>query len=192
LEKLADKLILKTQSAFLKGRNIMNGVMALHEILHETMKKKEVGVVLKLDFEKAYDKVNWNFLFDCLKLWDFCDTWINWIKDVVTGGTVCVKLNNVEGPYFVSHKGVRQGDPLSPILFNSVADCLARMVRQAQQNGLLCGLTDNLIPKEVAILQYADDTIIYLKDDLEMARNMKLLLYLYEVMSGLKINFSKK
>jgi len=192
LEKLADKLILKTQSAFLKGRNIMNGVMALHEILHETMKKKEVGVVLKLDFEKAYDKVNWNFLFDCLKLWDFCDTWINWIKDVVTGGTVYVKLNNVEGPYFVSHKGVRQGDPLSPILFNFVADCLARMVRQAQQNGLLCGLTDNLIPKEVAILQYADDTIIYLKDDLEMARNMKLLLYLYEVMSGLKINFSKK
>jgi hypothetical protein len=73
-----------------------------------------------------------------------------------------------------------------------VADCLARMVRQAQQNGLLCGLTDNLIPKEVAILQYADDTIIYLKDDLEMASNMKLLLYLYEVMSGLKINFSKK
>ena len=166
--------------------------MALHEILHETKKRRETGIVLKLDFEKAYDKVNWNFLFDCLKLWDFCDTWINWIKDVVTGGTVCVKLNNVEGPYFVSHKGVRQGDPLSPILFNFVADCLARMVRQAQQNGLLCGLTDNLIPKEVAILQYADDTIIYLKDDLEMARNMKLLLYLYEVMSGLKINFSKK
>jgi len=77
LEKLADKLILKTQSAFLKGRNIMNSVMALHEILHETKMNKEVGVVLKLDFEKAYDKVNWNFLFDCLHLWGFCDTWIN-------------------------------------------------------------------------------------------------------------------
>jgi len=131
IEKLADKLILKTQSSFLKGRNIMNGVMALHEILHETKRNKEVGVVLKLDFEKAYDKVNWNFLFDCLHLWGFCDTWVNWIKAVVTGGIVCVKLNNVEGPYFISHKGVRQGDPLSPILFNFVADCLARMVRRA-------------------------------------------------------------
>ena len=131
LESLANKLILKTQSAFLKGRNIMNGVLALHEILHETKKRKESGLVLKLDFEKVYDKVNWNLLFDCLKLWCFCDTWCNWIKKVVTGGTVCVKLNNVEGPYFVSHKGVRKGDPLSPILFNLVANCLARMVRQA-------------------------------------------------------------
>ena len=68
LESLANKLILKTQSAFLKGRNIMNGVLALHEILHETKKRKESGLVLKLDFEKVYDKVNWNLLFDCLKL----------------------------------------------------------------------------------------------------------------------------
>ena len=65
------------------------------------------------------------------------------------------------------------------------------MVRRAQHNGLLCGLAENLIPRGVAILQYADDTIISLKNDFEKARNMKLLLYLYEVMSGLKINFSK-
>ena len=91
----------------------------------------------------------------------------------------------------MSHKGVRHGDPLSPILFNFVADCLARMVRHSQSSGLLCGLADNLIPTGVAILQYADDTIICIKDDLEMTRNMKLLLYLCEVMSGLKINFSK-
>ena len=106
LEKLAFKLILQTQSAFLKGRNIMNGVLALHEILHETKRKRGTGVVLKLDFEKAYNKVNWNFLFDCLKLWGFSEVWISWIRAVVTGGTICVKMNNEEGPYFVSHKGV--------------------------------------------------------------------------------------
>lgn len=59
LDPLNDKLILKSQTAFMKGRNIMNGVIALHEILHETKKQKQGGVVLKLDFEKAYDKVNW-------------------------------------------------------------------------------------------------------------------------------------
>ena len=86
---------------------------------------------------------------------------------------------------------MRQGNPLSPILFNFVADCLSRMFRKAQRNNLICGLADNLIEKGVVALQYADDTIVCLKDDLEVARNMKLLLYLYEMMSGLRINFAK-
>lgn len=110
---------------------------------------------------------------------------------MVKEGTVSVKLNNQIGPYFQSHKGVRQGDPLSPLLFNIVADCLTRMVHAAQRNNLLCGLADHIIPKGVAILQYADDIIICLKDDLEGAINLKLLLYMYEKMSGLKINFEK-
>ena len=56
-----------------------------------------------------------------------------------------MKINNQMGPYFVSHKGVRQGDQLSPILFNFVADYLTRMIRQAQRNGLITDLADNLI-----------------------------------------------
>lgn len=108
-----------------------------------------------------------------------------------TGGTLSVKLNDKIGPYFESHKGVRQGDPLSPILFNLVADCLARMVREGQKNNMIIGLASNVIPGGVAMLQYADDIIICLKDDIEVARNMKILLYMYEQMSGLKINFSK-
>lgn len=78
-----------------------------------------------------------------------------------------------------------------PILFNFVADCLTRMVHKAQENNLVIGLAENLIPKGVAILQYADDTILCLKHDFEKAVHIKLLLYLYELMSGLKINFAK-
>jgi hypothetical protein len=62
LEPVAARIIHKSQTVFIKGRNIMNNVLALHEILHETKLKRKVGVVLKLDFEKAYDKVNWSFL----------------------------------------------------------------------------------------------------------------------------------
>jgi hypothetical protein len=62
---------------------------------------------------------------------------------------------------------------------------------KAQHNGLVIGLISNLIPTGVAILQYADDTIICLKNDLEKARNVKLLLYFFEIMSGLRINFDK-
>ena len=122
LEAVANKSIHNTQTAFMKGRNIMSGIMCLHEILHETKRRKEVGMVLKLDFEKAYDKVNWKLLFDCLEKRGFRDLWCQWIRQVVTGGTVSVKLNNNIGPYIKSFKGVKQGDPLSPILFNMVAD----------------------------------------------------------------------
>jgi hypothetical protein len=94
------------------------------------------------------------------------------------------------GPYFTSHKGVRQGDPLSPILFNFAVGCLTRLIREAQNNGLITRLTDHLA-KGVAVLRYADDTIMCLKDDIINAINMKFLLYMYEMMSGLKINFSK-
>jgi len=68
LELVVEKLILPSQSAFMKKRNIMSGVMALHEVLHETKRRKETGVVLKLDFEKAYDKVCWDFLFSNLEM----------------------------------------------------------------------------------------------------------------------------
>jgi hypothetical protein len=56
----------------MKGRNIMSGIMILHEILHETKRKNQTGVVLKHDFEKAYDKVKWSFLFKCFEARGFC------------------------------------------------------------------------------------------------------------------------
>ena len=71
------------------------------------------------------------------------------------------------------------------------ADCLARMVGKAQRANLITGLADNLILGGVILLQYADDTIVCLQNDMTKARNMKLLLYFYEMMSGFKINFSK-
>jgi retron-type reverse transcriptase len=104
---------------------------------------------------------------------------------------VSVKLNDLIGPYIKSYKGVRQGDPMSPILFNFVADSLIRMIIKAQKNNKFCGLIDHIIEKGVDVLQYADDTIICLKHSIEGARNLKLLLYMYEMMASLKINFLK-
>jgi hypothetical protein len=75
LEKVMGKIINKCQSGFTKNRNIMDGVMALHEILHDTRIKKKDGLSLKLDFEKAYDKINWNFLFKCIEQRGFDRQW---------------------------------------------------------------------------------------------------------------------
>ena len=64
--------------------------------------KKKVGIVLKLDFEKAYDKVNWDFLLECHKMRGFNDTWCRWIEQILNNGTVSIKLNKWVGPYVLS------------------------------------------------------------------------------------------
>jgi hypothetical protein len=87
--------------------------------------------------------------------------------------------------------GLRQGDPLSPILFNVVADMLAIMIARAKEDGQVDGLIPHLVDGGVSILQYADDTIIFMEHNLEKALNMKLILCIIEELSGLKINFHK-
>jgi hypothetical protein len=75
-----DKVIHPCQTAFIKGRFITDGVALLQEVLRETKFRKQEGVVLKIDFEKAYDKVNWEFLFDCCRQKGFSSNWLVWIK----------------------------------------------------------------------------------------------------------------
>jgi hypothetical protein len=123
-------MILPCQIAFIKTRDITDGIVYLHEILYECKRRKWQGVILKLDFEKAYDKVNWAYLFECL-------TKCGWMKTLVIDGTLSVKINNNLGYYFETHRGVGQGDPISPQLFNLVGDSLARLFRKMQEINLI-------------------------------------------------------
>ena len=102
-----------------------------------------------------------------------------------------IKVNDQVGPYFQTKKGLRQGDPLSPILFNIVVDMLAIIVARAKEDGQVKGVIPNLNDGGLSILQYADDTIIFIDHDIEQAKNLKLLICVFEQLSGLKINFQK-
>jgi hypothetical protein len=88
-------------------------------------------------------------------------------------------------------KGLRQGDPLSPMLFNIVADMLAILIARAKEDGQVGSLIPHLVEGRVSILQYADDTILFMEHDLAKALNIKLILCLFEKLLGLKINFHK-
>lgn len=121
----------------------------------------------------------------------FSAQWCEWIQSIVSRGHVGIKVNNDVGPYFQTQKGLRQGDPLSPILFNIVADMLSLLISRAKQDGQITGIIPHLVDGGLSILQYADDTIIFMDDNLEQAKNMKLLLCVFEQLSGLKINFHK-
>jgi hypothetical protein len=112
---VAQKVIRSSQTAFLPGRYIIEGVVVLHETIHELHKRKKDGFILKLDFEKAYNKVKWPFLQQVLRMKGFSPRWASWIQQVTFKGSVGIKVNDNIKHYFQTKKGVRQGDPLSPI-----------------------------------------------------------------------------
>lgn len=93
--------------------------------------------------------------------------------------------------FFRTFRGLRQGDPLSPLLFNIAADALAEIIDIAQRKGLVKGVISHLVPGGVPILQYADDTVIMMECEDDYYLHLKFLLYCFEWMSGLKINYHK-
>jgi hypothetical protein len=84
---------------------------------------------------------------------------------------------------------LRQGDPLSPLLFNLVVDALGAMLEAAKEKGRIVGLVPHLIEGGVTHLQYADDTVVMVQNSRESVLNLKFILYCFKSMSGMKINY---
>jgi hypothetical protein len=111
--------------------------------------------------------------------------WRALINDFVLGGNVAIRYNDDTGRYFQTRKGLRQGDPLSPMLFNIVADMLAILIEHAKLDGQIEGVILHLVDGGLSILQYANDTILFMEYDLEKARNLKFILWAFKQLSGL-------
>lgn len=84
-----------------------------------------------------------------------------------------MRINDENSGYFRTGKGLRKGDPLSPLLFNIGADVFTKMISKAADEGLIKGLLTDFSPEGIISLQYADDTILFLEDNIEYARNLK-------------------
>lgn len=124
-------------------------------------KEKEEGVILKLDFEKAYDTVNWEYLFNMMSSFGFQDKWIRWMKVCIQSVRVSVLVNGSPTNEFCPEKGLRQGDPLSPFLFNIVAEGLNILFQRAKALELIKGVVIGLREVNVTHLQFTDDTIVF-------------------------------
>jgi hypothetical protein len=104
---MADHVVQASQIVFMQGRNILDGLVVVHEAVHELHTKKLNRVFLKLDFEKAYDKVKWYFLQQTLRMKGFSNEWRSLIHNFVSGGSVAIKVNDDIGRYFHTKKGLR-------------------------------------------------------------------------------------
>jgi hypothetical protein len=191
LSKILQRLVASNQSAFLKGRYILESVVTAHEVVHSVHSSKKAGLVLKLDYEKAFDKVDLDFMADLLKKRGFGSKWLLWMQQLTHNDSVGVKLNNVESDFFLTGKGLRQGDPISPLLFNLVVDVFTKMLVKAAGHNLIAGLCPEVCPSGIICLQYADDTILFLDNNISQAKNLKTVLTCFKQVSGMRINYSK-
>lgn len=102
-----------------------------------------------------------------------------------------ISINNEESDFFLTGKGVQQGDPLSPTLFNLVVYVFTKMLSKAAGANLIQGLASELIPQGVICLQYADNTIVFLQNDTVHAENLKWIMTTFELILGMRINYHK-
>ncbi|XP_045791386.1 uncharacterized protein LOC123886091 [Trifolium pratense] len=126
-----DTLIPNTQSAFLKGRQLVEGVVVVNEVIDFAKKSGKECLILKVDFEKAYDSVDWGFLEYMLGRFGFSVKWRNWMKACVCVGNLSILVNGSPTEEIQIKRGLKQGAPLAPLLFLLVAEGLGGLMRKA-------------------------------------------------------------
>jgi hypothetical protein len=194
MKRVMDKIISKPQNAFVQGRQILDSVLVANECLDSRLKSGEPGVLCKLDMEKAYDHVDWNFLLYLLRRCGFGERWCSWIKHCISTVRFSVLINGVPYGFFGSSRGVRQGDPLSPFLFVLVMEAFSRMLNAFISRGLISGFTvgsSELNRVNVSHLLFADDTLVFCGANESQIRHVGALLVCFEAVAGLKVNMSK-
>jgi hypothetical protein len=134
------KRISQEQFGFLEGRQIHEAIGVAQETLHSIKTKKLKGAVIKIDLSKAYDRVSWVYLRLLLTHLGFENPFINWVMGCLTTASFAVLINGAASPFFRAGRGLRQGCPLSPLLFLLVAKGLSRAIQEAKNIGSFQGI----------------------------------------------------
>nr|KAJ0214448.1 hypothetical protein LSAT_V11C400195850 [Lactuca sativa] len=191
LKKVVHLVVSPTQTAFLKNRHILDGPLILNEVICWLKKNKKKAFTFKADFEKAFDSLSWEFLDSIMQQMEFGAKWRLWIHGCLSSTRVSVLVNGSATKEFGMERGVRQGDPLSPFLFNIAAEGLHITMKEAEEKGIFKGLQLPNHGPIISHLQYADDVIFMGSWSSENIKNLIRILRCFELPSGLKINMSK-
>ncbi|KAK3224602.1 hypothetical protein Dsin_004464 [Dipteronia sinensis] len=191
LRKVMNTIIGEAQMAFVKQCQIVDSFVIASEIIHNWKKDSKGGLVVKLDFEKAYDSVDHSFLDSILGGMGFGLKWRKWMNYCISSPVLSVLVNGSPTEEFSLERGLRQGDPLSPFLFNIVIEALNCLFKKALGLKMLSGAVFDRNSVHMSHLQFTDDTILFLEPNMDFLLASKRILRCSELASGLRINFHK-
>ncbi len=179
------KLIELTQTGFVKGRYMADTIRSVHDIIEYSQLTNNGGLLMMIDFKKAFDTLNRNFMFEVLQKMNFGPSFISWIKLFYNNIESCISNNGTSSSYFPLKRGVRQGDPLSSYLFILCAEILSNAIIH---NDSIKGIEIN--KQAIKLLQYADDTTAVLKNE-QSVKTFLDELRTFSSISGLELNTTK-
>lgn len=187
MQKVIDEYISNEQTAYIKGRFIGTNARLILDIFEYCENNNQEGLLLFLDFEKAFDSVEWNFLFKTLETFNFGTNFIHWIKILYKNPIFRLKNNGWISRTCQMHRGIRQGCPISALLYLFVAEILSDKIKN---NGLINGFTVKNSEKEIKNIQHADDMTLSLKNIDSLKQAIKTI-DIFCKLAGSKINLSK-
>ncbi|GAU23620.1 hypothetical protein TSUD_386090 [Trifolium subterraneum] len=192
LRLVIGSMISESQTAFVKDRQILDGILIANEVVDEARRAKKELLLFKVDFEKAYDSVDWGYLDAVMGRMSFPTLWRKWIRECVCTATTSVLVNGSPTDEFSLERGLRQGDPLSPFLFLLAAEGLSVLMKTMVEHHLFTGYSvGEREPISVSHLQFANDTLLLGVKSWANVRALRAVLVLFESMSDLKVNFNK-
>lgn len=193
MQPLMADLIANTQTAFIPGREISENVILLREIIHSFKRpfNNDQQFVLKADLAKAFDRVNWDYLFHLLPLYGFPSVFCRWVKECVTSAKFTILFNGSGDGFFKPTRGLRQGCAMSPYLFIIAMDPLSRMLSASLNSGLLRGLTIARQSTPITCSLFADDLLLMGKLTHQEVASLLQILNSFSFVSGLSINQAK-
>ena len=136
LSQIMPALISKEQRGFIQGRNIKDCILTASEAINLIDSKSFGGnIALKVDIAKAFDTLEWSFLLKVLNSFGFNNQFCDWINAILGSAYLSISVNGSQHGYFQCTRGVRQGDPLSPLLFYLAEEVLSRGISKLVENG---------------------------------------------------------
>ena len=185
LQNVITNIVSEDQTGYIKSRYIGENVRSIIDILEYTAYRQNPGLMIFLDFEKAFDTISWQFLFKTLKYFNFGDEFIKWIRLLYNKPLACVTNNGYATEFFQISRGIRQGCPISALLFILVVEIMSINLKN---NKSIHGISLN--NKEILITQLADDTTLFLKN-IESFKTVNTVLEHFYQCAGLRLNKDK-